>query len=243
MSGRNKLQKFAKILQMPNVYESFQPTHPELTGVNGAKVDLRGKWAAEHFRNDRPITLELACGRGEYTLDLARQYPDRNFIGVDIKGARIYQGAKIALAEPLPNAAFLRTRIEVIGHFFAENEVEEIWITFPDPFLKKGKENRRLTAAQFLKQYRRILQPDGVVHLKTDSRELYDWSLESLARQPAVKLEYHDDDIYSKPLPIPELATETYYERMHKDMGKTITYLRFHFGEEEIIGGRGLPTR
>ncbi len=243
MSGRNKLQKFAQVLQMPNVYESFEPTKPELTGVNGSKVDLRGNWARGHFSNDRPITLELACGRGEYTLDLARQYPDRNFIGVDIKGARIWQGAKIALAEGLDNAAFLRTRIEVISHFFAPGEVEEIWITFPDPFLKKGKENRRLTAAQFLKQYRKILQPDGVVHLKTDSRELYEWSLDTLSDQPVVEIMYHDHDIYSKPLPIPELSTETYYERMHKDMGKTITYTRFRIGKGEIIGGRGLPTR
>ncbi|THH39469.1 tRNA (guanosine(46)-N7)-methyltransferase TrmB [Neolewinella litorea] len=242
MPGRNKLQKFAEVLKMPNVYESFEPTKPVLTGENGAITDLRGQWAAQHFGNDNPITLELACGRGEYTLDLARQYPDRNFIGVDIKGARIWRGAKTALAENLDNAAFLRTRIEVISHFFAPHEVEEIWITFPDPFLKKGKENRRLTAAQFLKQYRRILRPDGVVHLKTDSRELYDWSLETLAQQPAVQVEYHDHDIYSKPLPLPELATETYYERMHKDLGKTITYLRFRFGEGNIIGGKGMPV-
>ena len=242
MSGRNKLQKFAEVLQMPNVYESFEPTKPTLTGSGGAQTDLRGRWAAGHFGNDRPITLELACGRGEYTLDLARQYPGRNFIGVDIKGARIWKGAKTALAEGLHNAAFLRTRIEVIRHFFAPGEVEEIWITFPDPFLKKGKENRRLTAAQFLKQYRAILRPDGVVHLKTDSRELYDWTLETFAGQPAVEVLYHDDDIYAKPLPIPELATETYYERMHKDLGKTITYVRFRIGGGEIIGGKGMPV-
>ena len=146
MAGRNKLQKFAENLTFPNVYESFDLTKPQLTGLHGAEVDLRGKWASEHFGNDHPITLELACGRGEYTLDLARQYPDRNFIGVDIKGARIWRGAKTALAEGLDNAAFLRTRIEAISHFFAPAEVDEIWITFPDPCLKKGKENRRLTA-------------------------------------------------------------------------------------------------
>jgi tRNA (guanine-N7-)-methyltransferase len=229
MPGRNKLQKFAEVYRMPNVYESFDPMQPELTGRDGEKVDLRANWASGHFGNDHPITLELACGRGEYTLDLARQYPDRNFIGVDIKGARIWRGAKTALAEELRNAAFLRTRIEVIGRFFAPGEVDEIWITFPDPFLKKGKENRRLTAAQFLKQYRRILRPGGVVHLKTDSRELYDWTLETLAEQPTVEVLYHDDDIYAKPLPLPELATETYYERMHRELGKAITYTRFLF--------------
>ncbi len=191
MSGRNKLQKFAEVLQMPNVYESFEPTKPELTGQGGTKVDLAGRWAAKHFGNDRPITLELACGRGEYTLDLARQYPDRNFIGVDVKGARIWKGAKTALAEGLDNAAFLRTRIEVISRFFAPGEVSEIWITFPDPFLKKGKENRRLTAAQFLRQYRQLLQPEGVVHLKTDSRDLYDWTHATFAGQPAIDVLYH----------------------------------------------------
>ena len=225
MPGRNKLQKFAENLTFPNVYESFDPTRPELTGLDGAPSDLCGKWATEHFGNTHPITLELACGRGEYTLDLARQYPDRNFIGVDVKGARIWKGAKTALAENLPNAAFLRTRIEVIRQFFAPGEVAEIWITFPDPFLKKGKENRRLTAPQFLRQYRHLLPPGGLLHLKTDSRELYDWTLEQFAANPAVEVLFHDDDIHAKPLPLPELATETYYERMHKH--KAITYIRF----------------
>ncbi len=228
---------------MPNVYESFDPTRPELSGVNGQQVDLRGKWAEAHFQNHHPLTLELACGRGEYTLDLARRYPDRNFIGVDVKGARIWRGAKTALAEGLGNAAFLRTRIEVISRFFAPGEVDEIWITFPDPFLKKGKENRRLTAAQFLKQYRRILRPRGLVHLKTDSRELYEWTLETFAAQPAVDVLYHDSDIYAKPLPIPELSTETYYERMHRQLGKVITYTRFRFGGGEILGGKQMPIR
>ncbi|CAH0998905.1 tRNA (guanine-N(7)-)-methyltransferase [Neolewinella maritima] len=231
MPGRNKLQKFAENLSFPNVYESFDPAQPQLTGLDGAQVDLRGHWAAKHFGNDRPITLELACGRGEYTLDLARQYPDRNFIGVDVKGARIWKGARTALAEDLPNAAFLRTRIEVISAFFAPGEISELWITFPDPFLKKGKENRRLTAPQFLQQYRKILQRGGPVHLKTDSRELYEWTLAEFARQPEVEVVYHDEDIYSKPLPLPELATETYYERMHKALGKTITYVRFRIAK------------
>ncbi len=243
MSGRNKLQKFAEVLQMPNVYESFEPTKPELTGQGGKKVDLAGHWAAKHFGNDHPITLELACGRGEYTLDLARQYPDRNFIGVDIKGARIWKGAKTALAEGLDNTAFLRTRIEVISRFFAPGEVSEIWITFPDPFLKKGKENRRLTAAQFLRQYRQILQPDGLVHLKTDSRDLYDWTHATFAEQPAIDVLYRTPDIDAQPYVTPELATRTYYEQMHRDLGKTITYTRFRIGEGEIFGDRGFPLR
>lgn len=240
MATRNKLQKFSEILAMPHVFECFDFMEPELTGQNGKIVDLRGRWANDHFGNDHPVVLELACGRGEYTVDLARQYPDRNFIGVDVKGARIWKGATIAQNEGLANAAFLRTRIEAIQHFFAPGEISEIWITFPDPFLKKGKQNRRLTSAYFLKRYVEILAPGGVVHLKTDSRELYDWTLETFADQPAVELEYYDNDIYAKPLPIPELAIETYYEKMHKDLGKTITYLRFRFvaGVEVVIPPR-----
>ncbi len=243
MATRNKLQKFAELLTLPNVYESFDPTNPQLRGINNAPVDLKGKWAKTHFGNDNPITLELACGRGEYTLDLARQYPDRNFIGVDIKGARIWRGAKNAVAEGLDNAAFLRTRIEVIAAFFAAGEIDEIWITFPDPFLKKGKENRRLTAPRFLRQYRTMLRTGGIVHLKTDSRELYDWTGEVFAEQPAVEVTYRDHDIYSKPLFIPELSTETYYEKLHKNLGKTITYTQFQFGPEavDIVGGKGIP--
>lgn len=229
---------------MPNVYESFDFMDPELTGLNGLPVERKGQWAQTHFGNLNPITLELACGRGEYTVDLARQYPDRNFIGVDIKGARIWKGAKIALAEGLTNAAFLRTRIEAIDHFFAAGEIAEIWITFPDPFLKKGKANRRLTAPRFLQRYRNILQPTGHIHLKTDSQELYIWTQETLAQQPAVSVAYHDDDIYSKPLPLAELRTETYYEKMHKDLGKTITYTRFSFvpNQEIVIPRRHRQT-
>ncbi|MFT4751999.1 MAG: tRNA (guanine-N7-)-methyltransferase [Neolewinella sp.] len=243
MATRNKLQKFAEILQLPNVYENFDPRNPELVGEGGLPVERKGNWAQEHFGNDNPITLELACGRGEYTVDLAGQYPDRSFIGVDVKGARIWKGAKIAIERSLENAAFLRTRIEVLSTFFAPEEVDEIWITFPDPFLKKGKENRRLTAARYLKQYRHILKPGGLVHLKTDSRELYEWTQEIFAEQPAVEVLYHDHDIYSKPLPIPELSTETYYEKLHKGLGKTITYTQFRFGPGEIniVGGKGVP--
>lgn len=244
MATRNKLQKFAELLTFSNVYESFDPTNPQLTGLNGAQVDLKGRWATQHFGNDHPITLELACGRGEYTLDLARRYPERNFIGVDIKGARIWRGAKNARAEDLHNAAFLRTRIEVIAAFFAPGEIDEIWITFPDPFLKKGKENRRLTAPRFLRQYRYLLRPGGVCHLKTDSRELYDFTQEVFAEQPAVEVSYRNPDIYAGPLHVPELAIETYYEKLHRGLGKTITYTQFRFvGDEgvEIVGGRGIP--
>lgn len=229
MSKRNKLQKFAELLTFPNVYENFNPKNPQLIGVGGTPVSLRGCWAEAHFKNDRPITLELACGRGEYTLGLARRYPGRNFIGVDIKGARIWKGARIALNEGLDNAAFLRTRIEQIALFFAPEEISEIWITFPDPFLKKGKANRRLTAPRFLKSYRQILKKDGHIHLKTDSPQLYEFTLEILAEEKGVDLLYENGDIYAAPLPVPELELKTYYERMHLEEGRKIRYVRFRF--------------
>ena len=229
MSRRNKLQKFAELLTLPNVYESFDAADPKLTGLYGEDIDLKGQWAATHFNNDHPITLELACGRGEYTLALAREYPDRNFIGVDIKGARIYQGAKVAQVEALTNAAFLRTRIERIACFFAPHEISEIWITFPDPFLRKSKSNRRLTAPNFLDHYRRFLRPDGHLHLKTDDDTLYEFTLETLSKRHDVELLEAHSDIYDGPLPIPELRFKTYYEAKHLAAGKTIKYIRFRF--------------
>lgn len=227
MSRRNKLEKFAELLTFPNVYECFDPTHPRLIGLHGQEADLRGRWAGRHFQNDRPVVLELACGRGEYTLGLARRYPERNFIGVDIKGARIWKGARIALQEELKNAAFLRTRIEQIAAFFACGEISEIWITFPDPFLRSSKANRRLTSPRFLAEYRKILRPDGLIHLKTDEPNLYEYTLEVLSGTERAAILYHDDDIYGQALPAPELEIKTYYERMHLQAGKTIKYIQF----------------
>lgn len=232
MSKRNKLQKFAELLTFPNVYENFTPKDPKLVGSGGAQVDIKGKWNSKHFQKDQPITLELACGRGEYTLGMARMYPNRHFVGVDVKGARIWKGASIALEEELTNVAFLRTRIEQLELFFEPQEVQEIWITFPDPFLRESKINRRLTAAHFLDRYRRLLVPNGLVHLKTDEPNLYQFTLERLKEDPRITIHYQDDDIYSKPLPIPELELKTYYERMHLEAQKTIKYVRFSLGEE-----------
>ena len=144
---------------------------------------------------------------------------------MDIKGARIWKGASIALEENLTNVAFLRTRIERINYFFEKDEIDEIWITFPDPFLKK--ENRRLTAPTFLERYRKIMKEDGIVHLKTDSDELYEFTMEVLENEKNVTVLYQDDDIYSKPLPMPELDIKTYYELMHLGVGKTIKYVKF----------------
>ncbi|MCO6488625.1 MAG: tRNA (guanosine(46)-N7)-methyltransferase TrmB [Phaeodactylibacter sp.] len=227
MSKRNKLQKFTELLTFPNVYENFDPLEPQLYGLNGAPVQLKGEWASKHFKNNNPITLELACGRGEYTLGLARQNPHRNFIGVDIKGARIWKGARIALEEGLSNTAFLRIRIERIANFFGTGEISEIWITFPDPFLRNSKANRRLTAPRFLDEYRKVLEPGGLIHLKTDEPQLYDFTLRTMEEYPGAGILYQDEDIYAKPLPMPELELKTYYEKMHLEEGKKIKYVRF----------------
>lgn len=226
MSGRNKLRKFSEVLSLSNVYENFNAEEPVLTVREGETIDLKGKWAVKHFKNDRPITLELACGRGEYGLALAAYYPERNFIGVDIKGARIWQGAKKAVQQNLDNLAFLRTRIEQIGHFFDKDEIDEIWITFPDPFLKKSKANRRLTSAQFLNRYKEILKPGGLIHLKTDNEVLYEFSLDTINQHPDYTVLYANDDIYADQLYIPELNFKTYYEKQHLENGLTIKYIQ-----------------
>ncbi len=223
--SKNKLQKFAELLTFPNVYENFNVQQPALTHL-GEEVQMRGRWNKLHFKADRPITLELACGRGEYTLELARRYPDRHFIGLDVKGARLWKGAQAALQEKLENAAFLRTRIECIDHFFAPAEVDEIWITFPDPFPRKSKANRRLSSPFFLNIYRKILRPGGLIHLKTDADSLYQFTLEAWQQIPDLNILYADEDIYAKPLPFPELDIRTYYEEMHLKEGKKIKYIR-----------------
>ncbi|MCB9308112.1 MAG: tRNA (guanosine(46)-N7)-methyltransferase TrmB [Lewinellaceae bacterium] len=227
MARKNKLRKFAEILAFPNVYECYNVQEPALVGAGMQPVDLRGRWQEAHFGNAQPITLELACGGGEYTVGLAKRFPERNFIGVDIKGNRIWKGAKAALEQGLPNAAFLRTRIEVIEHFFAPGEVADIWITFPDPFPRPSKENRRLTAAFFLEKYRKFLQPGGLVHLKHDDPDFYQFSLDTIAADPRCTLLYQNDDIYAGDLPFPELAIQTLYESYHLADGRKIKYLRF----------------
>ncbi len=227
MSRKNKLQKFAEIRAFPNVYECYDVQQPLLVGVDLQPVDLKGRWRQQHFQNDNPIVLELACGGGEYTVALAQQFAEVNVIGVDVKGNRIWRGAKQALEAKLSNAAFLRTRIEIIEYFFAPGEVDEIWITFPDPFPRPSKVNRRLTSPFFLEKYRRILRPGGVVHLKHDDPDFFRFTLEVIARDPLCRLLYADDDIYAKPLPWPELGIRTRYENMHLAEGKTIKYARF----------------
>ncbi len=222
--SKNKLYKFSQVATFPNVYQNHRIEEPLVTGADGEKLSIKGKWEDHHFKNKQSISLELACGGGEYTLGLARMHPQRNFIGVDVKGARIWKGARVAVAEELNNAAFLRCRIERITSFFDKDEVKEIWITFPDPFLKKPR--RRLTSPLFLNRYREILPKGGLIHLKTDDPTLYEYTLETLEAEKIPVL-YHDDDIYAKELPMPELSIQTFYEAMHLENKKTIKYVRF----------------
>lgn len=227
MGRKNKLRKFAEVLSFPNVYECYNVQDPVLVGVGLQSVDLRGKWHDKHFKNKQPITLELACGGGEYTVELARRFPERNFIGVDVKGNRLWTGAKSALDENLHNAAFLRTRIEIIDTFFTPDEIAEIWITFADPFPRPSKENRRLTAPAFLERYRKILKPGGLVHLKHDDPDFYTFTLKVIAADPSCTLLYKNDDIYASSLDYPELDIKTVYELKHLAVGKTIKYIRY----------------
>jgi len=231
MSRRNKLQKFAEIAAYEHVYENFDPGNTVLTRC-GEEVTMRGQWNTTHFRNDHPITLELACGKGEYTVGLAQMFPERNFIGVDVKGARIWKGAGKTLELAITNTAFLRTRIEMLAGFFDTGEIDEIWIVFPDPFPRESKANRRLTAPHFLDIYRRVLKPNGVVHLKTDDQNLYEYTLETMQEYAGSTLLKQNDNIYRGELPAPELDIKTFYERQHLAAGKTIKYVRFALGEK-----------
>lgn len=227
MGRKHKLRKFAEILSFPNVYECYNVQEPVLVGVGLEPVEMKGYWGKRHFKNDQPITLELACGGGEYTVGLARRFPERNFIGVDVKGNRMWVGAKRALEEGLDNAAFLRTRIEIIDLFFAEGEISEIWITFPDPFPGNNKENRRLTSPWFHEKYRKILSPGGLVHLKHDDFGFYTFTLKTIADDAKAVLLETIDDIYAAGLPYPELGIQTLYEGKHLADGKTIKYIRY----------------
>ncbi len=214
--GHKKLIRFAAIETFRNVLQ-----YPE---------DINNKWSA-FFGNDQPITLELACGRGEYSVNLGRTHRDRNFIGVDIKGNRIYNGAKIALNEGLDNVAFLRIQIGQIDKYFGKDEVSEIWIVFADPFLKKPK--NRLTHPRFLHLYQQILKPGGIINLKTDSIELYESTLEVIAEVGCI-IKENIADIYGKGMATGALAIKTYYEGKHLADGRTIYYVSFTLPETPI---------
>lgn len=217
--GKNKLQKFAEMAELPNVYE-----YPYSTLIAGNNpFPHKGAWHKEVFRNNNPIVLELGCGRGEYTVEQARMFPVKNFVGVDIKGNRMWKGATEADREGLTNVAFLRTQIELIDHFFEPEEVSEIWITFPDPQMKKV--NKRLTSVRFLQMYKSILKEDGLVHLKTDSPFLYTFT-KALAEHNGLGIvEDHKNIDLEVSEEHPLRAIRTYYESQWRERGLEIKYL------------------
>lgn len=233
MARRNKLGKFEDLLRYKNVLENFDHGDDQLTWEEGKRMNPKGQWNSLIFQNDLPITLELACGKGEYTTGMAEMYPNRNFIGVDIKGARIWKGASYANEKNLTNVAFLRTRIEFISKFFEAGEVDEIWITFADPFLKPRKSNRRLTAPVFLKYYNSILSSDGTINLKTDSCILYYFTKAVLLEEDNIETLYSNNDIYSQAVEYPELDIKTFYEQSHLKDGRKIKFLKFRFKSDK----------
>lgn len=223
--GKNKLKKFAEMKEFRCVIEA-----PAFR-IDAPAFPLREKWGADFFNNDNPIVLELGCGKGEYTVGLARRNTEKNFIGVDIKGARIYTGAKTVEEEKIPNAGFLRTQIEGLPTFFGPAEVEELWITFPDPQLKKT--NKRLTSTRFLGYYRRFMGPDGVVNLKTDSPFLYEYTLR-LARLNNLEILENTDDLYGREGTCLEKEIQTFYEQQWLSRGKKIKLLKFRLGDKPL---------
>ncbi|WP_405199761.1 tRNA (guanosine(46)-N7)-methyltransferase TrmB [Christiangramia sp. LLG6405-1] len=221
MGSKNKLKRFRENEQFENV---IQPSREELTDNEFA---LKGNWSKDFFKNNNPIVLELGCGKGEYTVELARQNPDKNFIGVDIKGARFWRGAKTAIEEGMENVAFIRTQIELIEYVFASGEVSEIWITFPDPQIKYKRTKHRLTNAEFLIRYKNILKVDGLMHLKTDSEFMHGYTLGLLHGQ-GQEILYAHHDIYSNEYSPKEVTgIQTFYEKQYLEKGKPITYIQF----------------
>ena len=216
--GKGKLAKFADMAEYPHVFE-----YP-YSVVDDVPFEMKGKWNKDFFKNDNPIVLELGCGRGEYTVGLARRYADKNFIGVDIKGARMWTGATEALNEGLKNAAFLRTNIEIIDRFFAPGEVSEIWLTFSDPQMKKA--TKRLTSTYFMERYRKFLKPDGLIHLKTDSNFMFTYTCE-MVKVNNFAVNFSSDDLYASNLVDPILSIKTYYEQQWLARGLTIKYIQF----------------
>tara|TARA_Y100000815_G_scaffold270007_1_gene293802 strand:- start:17694 stop:18374 length:681 start_codon:yes stop_codon:yes gene_type:complete len=226
VGSKNKLKRFKENETFKNV---IQPTREEL--LKG-KFPLKGKWTQEFFKNDHPLVLELGCGKGEYSVNLARKYPEKNFLGIDIKGARFWRGAKTALEENLANVGFLRTQIELIEHCFAKNEVSEIWITFPDPQIKYKRTKHRLTNQEFLDKYRKVLQPNGQIHLKTDSEFMHGYTL-GLLHGLGEDINYAHHDIYgSTGTPEEVTSIKTFYEQQYLDKGKKITYVSFQLASK-----------
>lgn len=223
MGSKNKLKRFNQNLTFPNV---IQPSREELIEN---KFPLKGNWRKDFFKNENPIVLELGCGKGEYSVYLAKENLHKNFIGIDLKGARLWAGAKESLILELTNVAFIRAQIELVSDLFSENEIDEIWITFPDPQIKYKRTKHRLTNPQFLAKYKNILKPEGFIHLKTDSEYMHGYTL-GLLQGMGIEVEYAHHDLYTNPYaPKEASAVQTYYEKIYLEENKPITYLKFKF--------------
>jgi tRNA (guanine-N7-)-methyltransferase len=221
VGSKNKLKRFKENDTFGNV---FQPTREE---VVTDQFSLKGKWNQDYFKNNNPIVLELGCGKGEYSVGLAEKYPNKNFIGIDLKGARFWRGAKTAVETGLKNVAFIRTQIELINHIFSENEVDEIWITFPDPQIKYKRTKHRMTNSQFLKLYQKVLKPEGVVNLKTDSEFMHGYTL-GLLHGEGHEVIYSNHNVYlNEGSPEEVTGLQTFYEKQYLQINKAITYIRF----------------
>jgi len=205
----------------------FQPQYVDLKDG----YYLRGKWRTDFFNNDHPITLELGCGKGEYTTGLAERYPEKNYIGIDIKGARMWKGCKYSNDRQMTNVAFIRTRINLIGFLFAPQEISEIWLTFPDPQPQLSREKKRLTSPEFLERYKTILQPEHQIHLKTDDTGLFEYTL-SVIKTFGHNLNYMTNDVYNADAPEEVKNITTFYEAMFLEEGKKINYLNFRLKQD-----------
>jgi tRNA (guanine-N7-)-methyltransferase len=209
----------------------FEPSFSEYFGKD---FHLKNNWGREVFRNEHPVFLELGCGKGEYTIGLARKFQDINIVGVDIKGARMWKGSKISRDENIRNVAWLRTRIEFIDSFFGKDEVDEIWLTFPDPQIKKGREKKRLTGVNFLSKYQEFLRDGGIIHLKTDNEDLYSSTLDILKHND-LEILAHTIDLYNAPFLDEILSIETFYEKRYRTAGRKIQYLKFRLSKNKVL--------
>ncbi len=221
MGSKNKLRRFKDNETFNNV---IQPSREEV--VNQI-FKYKGQWNDLYFKNKNPIVVELGCGKGEYTVGLAEKYQDKNFIGIDIKGARFWRGAKTAIDQKMNNIAFLRTQIELVADVFGKNEISEIWITFPDPQIKYKRTKHRMTNPEFLDKYKHILKPEGLIHLKTDSEFMHGYTLGILEGLNHEILYSHHDIYVNHEAPEDIVGIQTFYEKQYLKKGKPITYLKF----------------